>query len=197
VKSKSKVIGSIDLPLIEGEFSMMPFDLKDLYGLEDKFKKIAEDLLFQAALSGTAFLTVHGKVLNKFDTLRRGGPHTDGSYDQSVFDWGSGGGNGWKVGENGPSVNSKEHNRLYNSNTGGIVLASNFESCLGWNGEYNGLPNVGGDCSHIDLDKPFMLERNKIYYGNNHFIHESIPVSKNCHRVFARITLPEDHVYQE
>jgi hypothetical protein len=55
---------------------------------------------------------------------------------------------------------------------------------------------VGGDCRHIALDAPFTLTENTVYYGNNHFIHESLPIAIDAHRVFARITLPENHQYQ-
>ena len=142
---------------------------------------------------GIAFFTLHGKKLNKNETLRRGGPHTDGSFDINTMSWGGGG--GWKIGENGPSIESPQHERLYNSETGGIILASNFESCLGWVGKFEGLPGVGGDCRKIELNKPTMLKKDLVYYGNNHFIHESLPVSENVHRVFARITMPENHKY--
>lgn len=106
-----------------------------------------------------------------------------------------GGGNGWKVGENGAAINTDEHNRQYVNPKGGIILATNYASCLGWQGEYKGLPKVGGDCRHIKLDTPHLLKANKVYYGNNHFIHESLPVGRDIHRVFARITLPENHEY--
>ena len=75
-------------------------------------------------------------------------------------------------------------------------MATNYPSCLGWVGEYDGLPKVGGDCRHIALGTPELLRENTVYYGNNHFIHESLPVSRDIHRVFARITLPEDHIFQ-
>lgn len=192
--SIATVTNGIELPLIEGEFSMLPFDLDTRIGLTGEFISIAEKLLTNIKhCGGIAFLTVHGKPLKKNETLRRGGAHTDGSYDRKVFAWGGGG--GWKVGENGPAVTSHDHKRLYNSETGGIILASNFESCLGWIGDFEGLPGIGGDCSAINLDKPFLLKRNTVYYGNNHFIHESIPVSGDVHRVFVRITMPEDHRY--
>lgn len=175
---------------------MLPFNLKTLEGLAEEFKPIVSGMLKGIPnLSGTGFFTLHGKKLKANQTLRRGGPHTDGSYCKTLLSWGAGGGNGWKVGENGPSVETNIHKRLYNSKTGGIILTSNYEACQGWEGEYDGLPGVGGDCSHLELGKPFNLDRGKVYYGNNHFIHESLPVSEDCHRVFARITLPEDHQY--
>jgi len=193
MKSIAVVTNEIELPMIDGEFSMMPFDLLTLNGLSADFKGIAEKLLTNIKHNGgNAFLTVHGKMIKKGGTLRRGGAHTDGSYDSKVFGWGG----GWKVGENGHAITSYDHKRLYNSDTGGIILASNFESCLGWIGEFEGLPGVGGDCSTISLDEPFMLKRNTVYYGNNHFIHESLPLSDDVHRVFARITMPESHVFE-
>lgn len=190
---------SIQLPLITGEFSMIPFDLTTLLGLKSKlFQSIANRMLSGIPhQGGTAFFTLHGKSLKAGDTLRRGGAHTDGSYDKSILDWGSTvpDRGGWKVGENGPPVTSEAHQRLYNSVLGGIIMASNYPSCLGYLGEFDGLPNVGGDCSHIPLSEPISLGRDTVYYGNNHFIHESIPVQEDVHRVFARITLPANHRY--
>lgn len=192
--SKSVSIGTINLPLIEGEFSMIPFDLNKISELPAMFQSIARQMLKGINHSGgTAFFTLHGKKLNPKETLRRGAPHTDGSYDLAMKSWGNGG--GWKIGENGPSRSSKLHDRLYNSEKGGIILASNHSSCLGWTGEFDGMPGVGGDCSKIKLNEPFILRSNTIYYGNNHFIHESIPVEINVHRVFARITMPENHSF--
>lgn len=194
MKSTSTIVNTINLPLIDGEFSMISFDLQSLEGLPTEFKEIVQNMVKGVkGLVGEAYFTIHGKLLSKNDTLRRGGPHTDGSYDKQTYSWG--GGSGWKVGENGPPVGSEPHTKLYAAETGGLILTSNFESCLGWEGEYEGAPAIGGDCKDIELDEPFMLEANKVYYGNNHFIHESLPVSEDVHRVFARITLPEDHVY--
>lgn len=198
MQSTATEMGTINLPIVDGEYSMIPFDMETLEGLPEHFKAIAGRMLENIKQrTGIAHFTIHGKALKATETLRRGAPHTDGSYDRSVMDWtSSGGGNGWKIGEDGPAINSPEHARLYNVPTGGIILASNHAACLGWIGEYDGLPNTGGDCSHLDLDEPFMLKPDTIYYGNNHFIHESLPVQEDVHRVFARITLPEDHRYE-
>ena len=143
--------------------------------------------------SGTAYLTVHGKWLKSGGTLRRGLPHIDGNYEPHLMSFGGG---GWKVGENGPAINTNMHKRQYLSDKGGIIICTNFASAVGWSGEYKGLPNVGGDCSHISLDEPELLREGNIYYGNNHFIHESLPVDRDIHRVFARVTLPENHIYE-
>lgn len=192
---KSLVVntGSINLPLIIGEFPMMPFNIYTLEGLADEFKRLAIKMLDGVKHNGgTAFFTIHGKRLRKGETLRRGGPHVDGNYEPHLMTFGGG---GWKVGQDGPAINTELHSRQYNNERGGIILASNYEACMGWIGEYEGLPKTGGDCSHIKLDEPFLLQRNKIYYGNNHFIHESLEVKDDVHRVFARITMPEGHEF--
>lgn len=193
--SKSLELNSIELPFINGEHSMIPFDLSTLKGLTGNFKLVAEQMLKKVKHNGgTAFFTIHGKLLKSGGTLRRGAPHTDGNYEPLNMSFGGGGG-GWKIGENGPSIDTSEHERQYLSDKGGVILATNYASCMGWNGEFKGSPNVGGDCRHIKLNTPFMLNKNTVYYGNNHFIHESLPVDQDVHRVFARITMPESHEF--
>lgn len=195
--SQSKVLGGIELPLITGHHAMIPFDSQTLEGIPTEFVCLVKQMLSGISnLAGTAFFTIHGRILKKGETLRRPGPHTDGNYEPYHASWGRGGGNGWKVGENGPAVGTELHARQYVSPYGGIVMASNYEACVGWNGEYDGVPSVGGDCSNIQLDEPFLLNRNTIYYGNNHFIHESLPMADDIHRVLARITLPQTHQFQ-
>ena len=183
----------IKLPFVDGEFSMIPFCLSTLNGLPQEFKSTAKAMLKNIKCKGNAFFTIQGKTLKKNCTLRRPAPHTDGNYDPVKM--GFGGGNGWKVGENGAAINTDQHKRQYVSNKGGVILATNYASCLGWKGEYDGIPRVGGDCRHIKLDEPHLLKADKVYYGNNHFVHESLPVGRDVHRVFARITLPESHEY--
>lgn len=194
--SKVIPVSTIKLPLILGEFRMIEFNIQTLDGLINPFKNIAKDMLRELSyLKGKGFFTLHGKELKKGQTLRRPGPHIDGNYEPYIMNFNNGGG-GWKVGEDGPKTNTKLHKRQYENPLGGIILCSNYSSCLGYIGEYDGMPNVGGDCSHIELNEPFILKENIVYYGNNHFIHESLPVSADIHRVFARITLPEDHKYE-
>jgi len=194
--SKYKKVGYIDIPNYDGHVSMIPFDLETLVGLPDEFSGIVKEMLSGIKAKGEAYFTIHGETLKKSQTLRRPGPHTDGSYDLSVMSWGNGGGGGWKVNDC-TKISKKDHDRLYNSETGGIILASNYSSCIGWEGEFDNLPGHGGDCSHFGLDytKAVVLQPNTVYYGNNHFIHESLPVADDIHRVLCRITLPEDHNY--
>lgn len=193
MKSQVMQLNSISLPLMVGEWSMIPFDLQTLSGLPEQFKQVAKDLLKNVTgVSGIAHFTFHCQKLIAGDSHRRGGPHTDGNYDREILDWGG----GWKVGENGPSVDSPEHQRLYVAPTGGIIMASNHSACNGWVGEFQGIPGVGGDCSHLELGEPnIRLEPNIVYYGNNHFIHESCLLDSDVIRALARITLPITHSY--
>lgn len=193
MKSLAVNTGIIEIPLIEGEFSMIKFDLDTLEGLPEKFLDIAKDMLKGITnKGGIAYFTIHGKKLKKGETLRRGGAHIDGNYEPHVMSFGGG---GWKVGQEGRDPGHPTHERQFTKETGGIVLASNYNACNGWIGDYDNKPEKGGDCTHFNLGVPFELKPNHVYYGNNHFIHESLPMKSNIHRVFARITMPEDHVY--
>ncbi len=191
-----KETNEINLPFVNEEISMIPFDLETLKGIPTEFLSVASAMLKDVKAKGVAYFTIHGKSLKAGGTLRRPAPHTDGNYEPVTMSFGGQGNGGWKIGENGPSINTEAHKRQYLADGGGIIIATNYPSCLGWAGEYDGLPSVGGDCRHIKLDQPELLQANKVYYGNNHFIHESVPVGRDVHRVFARITLPESHVYE-
>lgn len=194
IKSVSKKLNSIEIPFFNGEVSMLPFNLSDLTTLPTEFRETVKEMIKNLPNKvGEAFLTVHGKFVKKSKTLRRGAPHIDGNYLKEFASWGSGGGNGWKVGENGMRLTSKEHSLSYENEKGGMLIASNYSACKGWNGVFDDKAGVGGDCSHLRLNEGFMLEANKVYYGNSQFIHESLPLDKDVHRVMYRITLPIEH----
>ena len=167
---------------------------------------------------GTAFLTIDARTIPCGETHRRGGVHIDGNYlgDTVSMGWGkeTKGWGGWKEKPHGkrgwdnPSstpdwkidgVSKKldidDHMRSYQSHTGGMLIASDYPACKGWIGCFLGIPQQGGDCSHIDLSSghEFKLHPNVVYYGNSQFVHESIPVDKEIHRTLVRITLPEDY----
>lgn len=193
MKSQLATVGEVELPYVNAEISMIPFNLKTLEGVPHEYLNLVKEMVAKVKNRfGTAYFTIHGKTLKAGQTLRRPCPHIDGNYKPVVMSFGGG---GWKIGEDGPAINTEFHRTQYLNPNGGIIMTTNYASCLGWVGEYEGTPNVGGDCRHIELDDPVLLEAGKIYYGNNHFIHESIPVSRDIHRVFARITLPTEHEY--
>ncbi len=144
----------------------------------------------------TAWITIHGQVLKKGEILRRPGKHIDGRYDPDIFDWTCDTVDFNKYLEKkAPPVDSKFHQVLYNSDKGGILLATNYSACLGYVGEFEGTAGLGGNCDHIKTNEPIKLEANKVYYGNSTFIHESVPVEEDVCRVVVRITLPRNHIY--
>ena len=194
ISSISKELNAISLPLYNGEVSMIPFELSDLTALPNELIKTVKEMIEHLPSKvGESYLTVHGKFVKKSKTLRRGAPHIDGNYIKEICDWGQGGGNGWKVGENGVSLTSEYHKLSYQNKKGGMLMASNYSACMGWNGDYEGEAREGGDCSHIDLKNGFMLKANTVYYGSSQFIHESLPLSEDVFRVLFRITLPIDY----
>ena len=194
ITSISKELCEVQIPHFDGEIKMLPFSLENLLEIPNKFKDLVSKMLEVLPIkSGIAYLTVDGKLVEEGKTQRRGGVHIDGNYLPELK-WGNGGGNGWKVGEGGRILSSQEHKLSYESQTGGMLIVSNYPSCKGWNGVYEGSPYVGGDCTRLDgLDEGFILKTNTVYYGNSQFLHESLPIDKTTHRVMVRITLPMDY----
>ena len=196
IYSHSIELDYAQVPRIDGEISMKPFRLDTLAGLPLKYLRIVRAMIQHLPTKyGYAFLTAHGAKLKPGETLRRPGKHIDGNYLYNVERWGNGGGNDWKVTDS-TILSETEFMRSYRAKTGGMLIISNTESCMGWNGMFMNEPKTGGDCSHIKelTDKSgFILKPNVIYYGNSQFIHESLPVSEDIHKNMVRITLPETY----
>lgn len=195
ITSISKELYEVQIPNFTGEVKMLPFNLENLLEIPSQFKELVSKMIEALPVKkGIAYLTLDGKFVEKGKTQRRGGVHIDGNFLPSLK-WGDGGGgNGWKVGEGGRILSSIEHKLSYESKTGGMLIASTYPACKGWNGEFEGKAYVGGDCTRLQgLDEGFVLKPNTVYYGNSQFLHESLPIDKDVHRVLARITLPLDY----
>ena len=193
IVSISKDLYHVEIPSYEGELKMIPFSLATLSEIPQRFKNVVSSMIKDLPVKkGIAYLTVDGRVVKKGETHRRGGPHIDGNYYPEFSTCGSGG-NGWKVGEGGNTLNSDQHKQSYCVHTGGMIIASTIKGCKGWDGFFDGEPGVGGDCSHIELNEGFWLEPNMAYYGSSQFIHESMPIQEDHHRTLIRITLPPEY----
>jgi hypothetical protein len=194
LKSKSKMIKPISLPEYRGdrvymhEFNMENPILPVGYERWESFLKEVIDC--SPKKTGKAYLTIDEKIVKKGESHRRGGPHTDGNY---LFGWGGGGG-GWLTGEDGRFLPREQHKEQYCSDKGGMLIVSSYEACKAWEGDFDGEPNQGGDCSHLDLSKleSYNLKANTLYWGNSTFIHESLPLEEDVKRQLIRITLPAD-----
>ena len=192
ITSKVKEVNTIKIPEVDNNLSMLQFNMNTLNEVPGELKQCVEDMIKHLPdRNSNAFLTVDRKVVKSGETHRRGGAHIDGNYMIDVCAWGGkGGGNGWKVGEGGAQLNTEQHKLSYENEDGGIIITSNYPTCKGWSGVYNGSPRVGGDCTHLELDKGFILEENVVYHGNSRFIHESLPLKENVDRTMIRVTLP-------
>ena len=198
ITSISKELYEVQIPNFTGEVKMLPFNLENLAEIPNQFKELVTKMIEVLPIKkGIAYLTIDGKLVDKGKTQRRGGVHIDGNYLPS-FSWGdggnNGGGNGWKVGEGGRILSSNEHKLSYENKNGGMLIASNYPACKGWNRKFKGTPYVGGDCTRLEgLGEGFLLKPNTVYYGNSQWLHESLPIDKTTHRIVARITLPIDY----
>lgn len=197
MKSLIKKLGScVNLPNFNGvRLYMHPIDLSKPIslpkGFENWLNTIEEMLSYSPTKNGIAYVTIDQKSINKGETHRRGGAHTDGNY---LFGWSGGG--GWLTGTEGRILTEDKHNLQYNSETGGMLIVSDFEACKAWNGELEGIPNQGGCCEHLrnqfDNMEEITLSKNDIFWMNSTAIHESLPLNIDYNRTLLRITLPAD-----
>lgn len=78
---------------------------------------------------------------------------------------------------------------------GGLVLASNYSACRGWNGTFDTVPGLDGDMMHFaeELEKQpyFDLKENIAYLGNSTFVHEGLIVKEPVNRQLFRLTFSD------
>lgn len=210
LRSYSKELNAVHIPTFTGKISMLPFDLADatLKDIPNQFIDLVKQMISNLPeLKGIAYLTIDGKHLKRSLHHRKPGIHIDGNFipqgENASWKGTNGGGGGWKVGNNGDNQSKEEFEKAYLSKTGGMLITSTYPLCKGWNGEFDGKPEKGGNCAMFYLhpklaldvhpDKGFILKPNTIYYGTSQFVHQSLPSDKSIHRVLVRITLPYDY----
>lgn len=201
IKSFARPLYSVQVPEFSGEIKMLPFNLNNISSLPNIVQDIVTQMIKALPIKeGLAFLTVDAKRVIAGKTQRRPGKHIDGNYlfKESNSGWGHNPPypqpQGWLVGNGGKTLSDKDHKLSYESETGGMLIVSDYPLCKGWNGVFDGLPRTGGDCSHINTrTRSFMLEPDVVYYGNSQFIHESLPAKISVDRTLIRITLPSDY----
>lgn len=196
--SKVRAVATIQFPDFKGEHVYMAKNLvgHELQGVPTQYHSIINKMLSSAKIpQHTGFyVTIDEQALRKDAKLRRGGVHIDGNY---VFGWGSGG--GWLNGVPGRMLTKDQHKIQYQSELGGVIMASNFQACEAFVGTIEGVAGQGGDCEHLrdkfDQMQSFWLKENVVYHGNSTFIHEGHVVSQDVKRQLVRLTLDTTYKY--
>jgi hypothetical protein len=197
--SKARPVGEIAFPEFAGAHVYMARNLvgHPLQGVPDTYHNAVNTMLANAGIpEHTGFyVTIDEQFLKKSNKLRRGGVHIDGNY---LFSWGSSG--GWLNGTPGRMLTEDQHRLQYQSELGGVIMASSFIACEGFLGTIDGAAGHGGDCEHLrpELSKmeSFWLKENVVYLGNSTFVHEGHVVSQDTNRQLIRITLDTTFRYQ-
>ena len=198
--SKVRAVGSITFPEFTGTRVYMARNLAGhpLQGVPDSYHGVVQGMLKDAGIpEHTGFyVTIDEQFLKKSNKLRRGGVHIDGNY---LFSWGGSSG-GWLNGSAGRVLTEDQHRLQYQSELGGVIMASSFVACEAFVGTIDGVAGQGGDCEHLrpqfDKMESFWLQENVTYLGNSTFIHEGHIVSKDTNRQLVRITLDTTYQYQ-
>lgn len=193
-------------PTFSGVFKyLIPFkygdDLSTIQDIPKEYLSMLGIMLSNVnKFEGFAYITIDEKEIKEGQTHRRAHPHIDGNHlpFNVAMGWGTG---GWRF-DNSLGKNDKETDTgfklSYMNPNGGVLLASNYPSCRGWVGTFNGNPGRGGDVRHLTNDlsrnESFLLEANTIYLGNSQFVHESERLNKAFNRQLVRINLP--HTYE-
>ena len=167
-----------------------------LQGVPNQYQGIIEGLLEEAGIPPHTgfYVTIDEQALKKDAKLRRGGVHIDGNY---LFGWGGG---GWLNGVPGRMLTEEQHRLQYQSELGGVLMASNFQACEAFVGTVDGSAGLGGDCEHLrdqfDKMERFYLKADVAYLGNSTFIHEGHVVSEDVNRQLIRLTFDTTYKFQ-
>lgn len=188
MKSCIKPIGPVTFPEHTGErVYMLPFTKRDGLPLELLHWQLTIDAMLQGVdTDGVIYLMIDQGEVKAGNTHRRGGPHIDGNWIVEAGRHGKGGGRhnirngkwgGWNSGDLKPE---------------GIILASDVAACAAWDGEIEGEPAEGGDCSQLDLTaaKRILIPSHLAVAGNVTMVHESLPIDHDCKRTVVRLNVP-------
>lgn len=139
------------------------------------------DAMMEGIDAEVAYLTLDQKKLIAGQTHRRAGIHIDGYWNPKLHAHSSHGG-GRHTGWESCDFSTRE----------ATLLASDYGACQAWTGTWQGNPEAGGDCSHIDTSDmgSWFLTPGKCWAGNITMLHASMPVSHDVARTLVRITVP-------
>ncbi|MCZ8255002.1 MAG: hypothetical protein O9327_04980 [Polaromonas sp.] len=136
---------------------------------------------------GPIFFMVDQGEVRASATHRRPGLHVDGRWNPAT--------NGHEHSFEPPPERRRQRGpRAQGASEELLVLASDTLGCAAYVGEYTGLPDLGGDCSHIETRG---LQRVELSPGRAwagpalSMLHESIPVLQDCRRTVVRLNVQE------
>lgn len=210
--------GAVSFPAFTGErVYMHEFRMEN--GLPENLKRWQEtvdQMLVGVDTDGPIYLMIDQKAVKAQVTHRRPGMHVDGYWNpngvwQDQKPWNAISA-GHRPAPSGPRHNARpghgprptpRHvscsgtvNGMWkfdpNDRPEAIILASDICASRGLIGEFEGLTQIGGDVSHLDLShvQEIILRENRVYQGNVSFIHESLPVLHDCNRTLVRLNVP-------
>lgn len=137
-----------------------------------RWRPTIEAMMVGIPADGPIFVMIDQAVVEAGTCHRRPGLHIDGHW----------------VAEHGKHGHKRDP-----SKPEALVLAADVMGCRAYVGSYEGEPSEGGDCSAIpnagmerrDLE-PFVAWAGEA----DTFLHESVPVSRDCRRTVVRLNVP-------
>ena len=135
---------------------------------------------------GDIFLMVDQRSVNAGCTHRRPGAHVDGYWQGNMH--------GHSI-EMTPGFDDQSDTpgfkKWRTAPAQSIILASDVEGCVAYEGEFFTRPNKGGDCSHFDLSRAVRkpMKAGYAWYGDTlQMLHESLPLPA-CSRTVVRLNV--------
>lgn len=175
-------LGKINFPEATGiNINMMPFIMGNINSIPKEYrcyKNIINSCnIHNSEVGKIGYLTITETYVNKGNSQRRGGVHTEKT---RLHSWGGGGVSPWG-GKNG------------------LFMSSNVnDSCQIWNC-YVSNPGLGGDCEHLreTLGEGVKMNANQLYWMSDSCPHESLELKEDCMRQFFRLVTSDVGVWYE
>ena len=156
--------------------NMMPFVMGDRGSVPEEFSeylpRIDDCKLPESEMGKVGYLTIHESMVEKGESQRRPGLHTEKNPK------GAWGGGSW-------------------GGRGGLYMGSDVRgSCRVWD-EYVDYPGDLGDCEHIRsyLGDGILLEENELVWLTDGTPHEALPASEDTYRQFFRLITSDVSVW--
>lgn len=173
--------GNVTFPAFTGERiymreftreSGLPADL-------ERWQSTVDAMLEGVSAPGPIFLLVDQAEVRASNTHRRGGVHIDGDWIAEISAHGH---------RTSPAPRGVESDLL--------ILASDVMGCAAYEGDFSGVPNEGGDFSHLDLSHMTRVEMEpgRVWAGSAmSMLHESVPLPRDCLRTVVRLNVKQGY----